>query len=592
MNSAISLTLPDIFPDEALQDISYYLKGINQQKLIEVAVFLIYIADTSSGLNDNWAELFTFWFDSAELEIANDIYLRIKQLEREGLPGRPDIKYKYIFLNPLTSLRLLDYIIRQKDLPNHENDVEPIGVNLMLFKLILRLNTDFNAQIEVKHTSKDTYTSDFLIHYYIPFSMAQYEVYNSSNLRLLYTYTMQQIKSLYLFEFLEVAQPNLLKKFLDKYSCESIQEYFNFYITIIVAIFNRVHNRDQKKYREPNSFSYEASNYKAIHFTDQFLINQNYSDEEELDFKDLRASPLIKFRDGQYAIVNELFTIQKIYNGLYFELKDIYENELNNKKNTFRTYFTAYFSESFLLYKVLRMIYKKRSYIQFTGDEIKEHYQKEGGPDYYIRNGKKIFLFENKDNFISPIAKTSYDFTKIIEDVNKKLVTEGKGIAQLIKNIKSTLGKKYTFDKAYHSNNCKIYPILVTHRNEFDASGINRYLNEHFAAELAKLKSEGYTVANIQPLTLINIDVLLANQHLLKAGTLRLDELIDQYHQFVNTTRIHVGLDQNRDTKIHETYYSFSDYMFYVYARKNKIDYKLELLKWAKSYFKPAIFNK
>ena len=592
MNSAISLTLPDIFPDEDIHETDYYIKGISKQKLLEVAVYLIYLSDASTDFRQDWKKLlFEYWFAYKEWDIANEIYSRIKSLENRGIPGREEIKYKYVFLNQITALRFLEYIIRQDNISTDEDRTDLSTINLMLFKLILKLNTDFNEKVDVKYNLEDGYTSDYLTRMYIPLSMAQYEVYTNDSFRLLYTYTMQQIKSLYLFEFLEISNPTLMHLFLSKYECQSIQEYHKLYITIVRAIFQRISNREANKNVEPSSFRYEDTDEKAIRFTDKFLIEQSYTVDEEVDFKFLRTYPLIKCPNGHYAVISEVFAIQKIYNGIYFELKEFYETVQGNPTNTFRTYFTTHFSESFLLYKVLRTIYEKRAYIQFSGDEIKEKYLPEGGPDYYIRNGNKIFLFENKDNFISPDAKTSYDFGKIIEDINKKLVTKGKGIPQLIKNIKLILDKKYSFDIAYQARTCKIYPILITHRTEFDTSGLNRYLNERFTIEVEKLEEAGYKVDYIQPLTLINIDILLVLQFMLQSKKLALENLIDSYHKLTSTVRIHAYNNEDRDTRLHETYYSFSDYILYTYARKHHLGLKSELLKWTRDYFKGAIFS-
>ncbi|GAB4019478.1 hypothetical protein GCM10028808_57370 [Spirosoma migulaei] len=592
MNSAISLTFKDIFPNEEVQDIAYYIKGISKQKLIEVAVYLIYISDSSTSFRQEWKKLlFEYWFSSEERNIANDIYLRIKYLETIGIQGREEIKYKYVFLNQITALRFLEYIIRQTNTLLNDDGADLSTINLMLFKLILKLNTDFNETIDVKFEENDNFTKDYLTRMYVPISMAQYEVYTNNHFRLLYTYTMQQIKSLYLFEFLESSNPKLIDVFLEKYECQSVKEYNKYYITIIRAIFQRITNREVNKGFEASSFGYESSDEKSIKFTDKFLIDQAYTTDEEIDFKYLRTNPLVKYSNGQYAIISEVFAIQKLYNGLYFELKELYENDLGNQINTFRPYFTTYFSESFLLYKVLSFIYGKRSYVQFSGDEIKKTYLPEGGPDYYMRNGNKIFLFENKDNFITPSAKTSYNFDKIIEDIDKKLVTKGKGIPQIIKNIKLILKKNYPFDTSYQASKCKIYPLLITHRTEFDSSGLNRYLNERFQAELLKLKNDGYQINQIQPLTLINIDILLVCQFLLESKQIVLENLIDSYHQLMSSNRIHAYTNEDRDTKLHETYYSFSDYMLYTYAKKYNLNFKDELLKWTRFYFKDAIFG-
>ena len=45
----------------------------------------------------------------------------------------------------------------------------------------------------------------------------------------------------------------------------------------------------------------------------------------EVDFLKVRSNPLYKFEEDKYRIISPLFTIEMIYNGLYFRLKSMKE---------------------------------------------------------------------------------------------------------------------------------------------------------------------------------------------------------------------------------------------------------------------------
>ena len=105
------------------------------------------------------------------------------------------------------------------------------------------------------------------------------------------------------------------------------------------------------------------------------------------------------------------------------------------------------------MYNVLFDVYAKK-YIQKSGEEIKNTYNIDAEPDYYIRNGNKIYLFESKDILIPSEVKISNDYTKITAELKKRLYYEEKGdgsiskkaILQLLYNIKKLLKKNAEWD--------------------------------------------------------------------------------------------------------------------------------------------------
>jgi hypothetical protein len=67
------------------------------------------------------------------------------------------------------------------------------------------------------------------------------------------------------------------------------------------------------------------------------------------------------------------------------------------------------------------------------------------------------------------------------------------------------------------------------HDPMFDAPGLNKFLQTFLSAELVKLTGEGIDVTRVKPLTVMNVDSLMMMAHLLNAGQLRLEVLLDAY---------------------------------------------------------------
>ena len=111
-----------------------------------------------------------------------------------------------------------------------------------------------------------------------------------------------------------------------------------------------------------------------------------------------------------------------LHKGVYFKLYEINNGLVKPEKvkGNFRSFYCDEFSEKILLYKTLNSIFKNK-YKELSGEEIKTNYNIDAEPDYYIRNGNSIFLFESKDILINATIKSTYDFTQYESEFRKKL---------------------------------------------------------------------------------------------------------------------------------------------------------------------------
>lgn len=199
---------------------------------------------------------------------------------------------------------------------------------------------------------------------------------------------------------------------------------------------------------------------------------------DENDFLTLRARPFYKIKDGVYRIIFNLFVVEKLFKGIYFQLR-IVNKQLPEKQqlndDELRRLYCYDFSEKILLYKILEIIYPTKC-IKLSGQQLSDM-KIDGAPDYYIRKGKNILLFESKNFLIKAAKKTSFDYSVYKEEFAKNLYHEelpnGKrklgAVMQLINSIRRLLKNEFPPDKSYHYRDVFIYPILVTHDHQINS---------------------------------------------------------------------------------------------------------------------------
>lgn len=523
MKHLLVLDYDTIFENEEPLAIEEYLNGVSKAQLQLAISYFLGIDFMTSYLND-WRELLKMWFRQENRDFANIIWHRCEALERQ---------YGQItFLRTAAFLKFFEFTKDYQELPN---DVDEATAEKNLFIVYLLFLS--------KTTDKETISSEYIkalpegMHLPALIVNQQFAYGEYSNVHLMDVFKAQVIKACYLFMFLERSQTGsyLLQAFCNFYHLKHWKEFFQFIVPIIQGHalhpkgggwthLNVVKNQDFEK----NCF---------------FLESLAKEVDIESDFRSIRANPLYKVKDGVFGIIYPLFVIEKIFKGSYFKLKELNDaitNEEVNKINDWKRFYTESFSESELLYKVLDHIYGERSYKKFSGDILK-HIDKAGPPDYYIRNGNTLYLFENKDIFINGDIRQSYDYAALEAALKEKLYfatqtkkdgslrVKPKAVKQLARNVQKALMKENSFDTKYKEQNLKIYPILVLHDASFDCPGLNKIVNFWFDEEMQELEASGLSVKNVRHITMINIDTFLLYADYLKQKVSELDDLIDGY---------------------------------------------------------------
>lgn len=334
---------------------------------------------------------------------------------------------------------------------------------------------------------------------------------------------------------------NLTNVYLNQFDVKNWYELFN----IIFALNSLVINHYK--------FKVEVEGVQKIFF--EYISNHKESSSHWNEFSEIRKMPLYRISKGSYLVLDFSFLLDKFFSGIYH---DILQQLDNNDMKSFHQDFSNDFIEKFLLVNALKAVFGKK-YIQFDENKIKEYNIKGINnlalPDYYVRNGNKIFLFECKNSLLSNQSKLDSEYKDIEREIKEKFYEYGekkKAVRQLLNYIELAQNMKYKFfDSNSKLENCIYYPILVTTDLTLTSLGFNKLLNEYMDDDIHKLDTR--LKRRIKPLTIIHINDLLVRTSKIQ----KLDIVIDDYYKYCTRQEL-------MDSMI-----SFSEYLDRVKFGKN-----------------------
>ena len=347
------------------------------------------------------------------------------------------------------------------------------------------------------------------------------------NVSLLKEFYVQLVKAHSFFIFLQNHQPILFRDLLREFSCNTIEEYLIRFVNFVLPAIDSIVKKRKTEITVPQIEGYED----VIQFADTL---SHVTINEDIDFRSLRSVPMHKIGDNIYIPVMPLFLIEQVYKGLYFRLSTI------NKKlkivPNLKSYIGKDFTENVLFYDIIRNIFKNR-YFQRSGIEMDSWSDGRGNPDYYIRNGNKVYIFELKDVLLNSNVLTSQDYNIIEPELREKFYRNSKGhnkgVAQLAHNCEDILSGSIKWDTAYKPRRVKIWPIIVVTDNIFSIPGFNQILNTWFH-EYLDSAINGINKNQIQPLTVISLDTLL---YLPVNEVKDLDRILTRYSIYLDPKR-------------------------------------------------------
>ncbi len=511
------------FPGEEKLSVEQYLAGANRSIILNAAVFFLGFKNYKSRFDDN-KEFLSMYFQKENNEIANQIYNRIKAIEKAGV--------RIGIVNTYSSLNLFEYYFSKHKEPETQT---PAEFEVNLFKAYLVLNSEFTQKQSIAFHSAQESDEELKLPMWM-FCM-HYPISDKSNYDINLIWVTQMIKSIYLFQFLETnekTQP-LLTAFLAYFDCSTWQEYLKSLLPLTEPAIRSEQESHADIVVEPGEkFEQECA------FIEKLMIQEN-DELDQNDFRSTRAKPFYKVKEGVYRIIFNLFVVEKIFKGVYFLLKTVYENMSEEEKKkikikNLKSFYGDEFSEKILCYKVLESIYPDKC-IRFSGKELADM-KIDAAPDYYVRKGKDILLVESKDFLIAADKKMSFDFNVYEEEFGKILDYEEmpngkikpKAVVQLINSIRRILKKEFTADTDYHHKEIFIYPVLLTHDLQYDTPGFNELIDFWFQDALLELQEEGLFIHHVKPLSTVNIDTLIYDQVGL-ATDIQLHKILNLYHE-------------------------------------------------------------
>ena len=526
----------DIFPNQPIT-IEETLTNSNSDILFDFISLLIHEYDKKYNTENNQFDfIFNSLLNRSDSIIVEQIKKQIVKIKKKA-----DIYFFYKY----SCLHLLEYSIR---LSQKTNFIDNGETGLNIFKAFLLVNTEITKKENIAGKLLKSNNSK-LTEFHIVKMMPEIDITFFNMQR---EFVCQFVK---FFLFIDYIKENIefdpiIKCFNEEKGISSFSDYFYKLFQILQVCITNYKFKISENETDQEFLSF----LHALTISDVGLFNN--TDE---DFIELRKHPIIKNSKGEYIVLFFPFLFNKSFNSLYFEFNELIKNiNVSPKLKNFKAFFNYTYSEKKLFIEAIHLVFDNR-HKQISGSKFKE-LNIDNAPDYYIRNGNKLFLFENKAISISKETRTSYNIDLITEELSRKLIENEKGrpkgLSQLKNYISAFQNNKFSkLDVNANPSKCTIYPILVVHDNAFYTPGLNILINRWFH-ELIKDMDLKNKVKNI---TIIHIDDLLYYSD----NLIKLNILIDKYSKF--------QVNENSA----DSMYSFSDYLIF----KEKLeDSKLNLM--------------
>ncbi len=337
---------------------------------------------------------------------------------------------------------------------------------------------------------------------------------------------------------------DLLEDFLGKYQLSTWNDYVTTYFSILVLTRNKTGVINFEILEDVDGLiSEEIVNKDAI------SIDESISLADNIDYEAFRKRPFIKIAPHEYAIIDISFMIKRMFDGLYFDYNELWQSKHKNDHQGFNRIFTTKFSEETVLVNSLKEIAASFDWLTLTDNECKALIPEKklsSPPDFYIRDGKDVILFECKDVRIPKEIKAEGTIKQLIDEVDRDFVgyqdTEKnkwryKGVGQLVRNAKRIQDGLFKWDKNVEED-CRIYLVLVLADTRHVDCGWKNYLNRRMYEECVR---QNASKSRIFPLVLTDLGTLVTyKQNFKEYGILHYFEQYFQKTSF-NSKTLQVG---------------------------------------------------
>lgn len=545
MDTKIYIDYEMIFADKPFS-VFDYLRHLDRQNLIGVALRLIYSDDMFSDFKDYCAEFFC----AENFNFANECYRLLNEhIQENNRDITSIIPRTYIITSQSTALELLRQTFAI-NIGDFVHNTPQVLQEQYLFKAILLINQSIgNWETPLEYNSNGETTNLCLAKSLLCTTLNNF---GSSNFKAEYVAMLQIIKGYHFFKYCEQSKiKEHLSVFLENNGAKSWYHYL--YDAIRLILFPLQNKQGNFPRIELNSQRDGEKFLRAHSFKEDTFVPL----ETNHDYTYFKSHPLIELNDGTYLPISPIFCINHIYKSIYFEFRAINESFLGTanyiKGQGLLSIFTTEFSEQTLFERYVRNATGRHRGIKKSDRDCKIEQPFGHEPDFYLRDGNNIILFENKDIMIPDHIISSKQYDQLEQELDKKLVK--KGINQLIYNIKQLENKTFKWDSNV-PNKPKIYPVLVIDDSSLCAPGLNFILNEVFQQQLKcnniKLK--------VYPLAIVELDTLIAFANYLQLPDVRFKKLLEQYYDYISKNKRLEKVEQLLREVLHK-YFPFYIFM-------------------------------
>lgn len=512
------ITYKCLYPDgnENLQDL---ICGIPSASAIEQAAYLL-VRKAALTIDENEHSLFYQMFPFMNKSLVLDLCSYINTHNSN----------EYEYIDKVALHMLIDNILaNHNDLTENITDSKDLFSNFIKAYLICcDIHVSLSESSLLGISSEKELFQTFL---------CESIKYNDIDLKKDYRFEM--LKLCYFFQFLEndSRYSNWLNIFLQERNLKRWDYYPNFLVTHYCSSMVNATG-------VTCSFELESDKYYAYHLINAMVVN-TVDYKSSIDFVGVRYKPIYHKKDLRYVIMSTNFFVDKFFQSFLFDFANVLskycESTRINGYNQLKRFVGEEFIEKHFFYEIMQSCFS--TYKLYNGEKHKSFLQ-DGEPDFYMRKGNKIFLFEFKDVLIDSITKHSGSYSVIEKELYEQFVLstidkyngktkkhpQRKGVTQLLYTIENKLSKIITeLDRTDSVNGYTIYPIIVYTDRHFSIEGVNYILSNAYDAHKSNYKiSDEY---QLKPLTMISLEEMTLLEDFFVQQQLILEDLLEAYFE-------------------------------------------------------------
>ena len=480
------LEFHDLFPKESDLDVRKLLTKYSRQYIVRCCHVLCNNFSNAAFIPDYYN---TFFSDVSKSHLP-DLNNRIsKYLNTTG-------QDKVCYCTVKTALELMRMAF-SIPIQEYKNDGQKEDFEYDLFRSVLMLNERLMA---FSHANQlDCATLLFSCYY------MQNDIINQNKNA---TFVQQVIHYKRLAEFL-TNHPKCTyahKLFLQKMGINSMDEYSQTWLSLVALsmkyqksgvkacpLFDYYKLKD-----EDHLISKTVLDKFSIDITETIAYNAEDAEsrDDNVDYRTFRSHPLVRVNDGQYLIYSLHLLLERLYSSLFFDIKEGF-------KNAFGFYNKEFVERRLFQPAVLNALSKYTSFFlpsKHDVEAIDVPTEKDGQPDFYVRENYNIILFECKAIRIKGEVKDKSDITELLYLLKQKLYQstmntdktrkdkkklEDLGVKQLVNQMKLIDEDLFEFDDKI-PDEVAYYPVLVLEDTHLVIPGISSIINSWYSELIYK----------------------------------------------------------------------------------------------------------